>query len=183
MAESTWLFAYGSLIWRPNLPFSRRVRGYVEGYERRFWQASPDHRGDAMNPGRVATLHALLGGRCWGVAYELNERDVDQVLSKLDQRESAGYQRIQLTFHAKDRALSGALPALVYVAGPDNENYAGEATLAEIASVVSRSSGPSGHNIEYVLRLAEALAELGAEDEHVFELANLLSDPDDTEAP
>ncbi|MEN9581549.1 MAG: hypothetical protein RJA70_4558, partial [Pseudomonadota bacterium] len=35
--------------------------------------------------------------------------------------------------------------------------------------------------IEYVLRLAESLADLGADDDHVFELANLLADPDEVE--
>jgi cation transport protein ChaC len=40
--------------------------------------------------------------------------------------------------------------------------------------------GPSGPNVEYVLRLAEALRSIGAppeEDEHVFELAALLVTP------
>jgi cation transport regulator ChaC len=36
---------------------------------------------------------------------------------------------------------------------------------------VLRSHGPSGPNREYVLRLAEALRGIGADDSHVFELA------------
>jgi cation transport protein ChaC len=35
---------------------------------------------------------------------------------------------------------------------------------------VRRSRGPSGPNLEYVLRLAESLRALGAQDEHVFAL-------------
>ncbi|MEN9581326.1 MAG: hypothetical protein RJA70_4335, partial [Pseudomonadota bacterium] len=146
MAESFWLFAYGSLIWRPNLPFQRRLRGFLDGYERRFWQLSPDHRGDADNPGRVVTLCPVEGGRCWGVAYEVSETDASTVLEQLDQREAAGYVRVPVTFHAKDRALSGALPAVVYLAGPDNENYRPDTPLSEIARTVRTSVGPSGHN-------------------------------------
>ena len=46
--------------------------------------------------------------------------------------------------------------------------------LAEIAAQVRRSHGPSGANLEYVLRLAESLREHGADDEHVFALEWLL---------
>jgi len=39
---------------------------------------------------------------------------------------------------------------------------------------VRASHGPSGSNVDYVLRLAEALREHQASDEHVEELARLL---------
>ena len=35
-------------------------------------------------------------------------------------------------------------------------------------------SGPSGANVEYVLCLARALREIGADDPHVFELERLV---------
>ena len=45
-----------------------------------------------------------------------------------------------------------------------------------IAERVRRSRGPSGSNVEYVLRLAEALRAMRASDEHVFALAELLEE-------
>lgn len=172
----TWIFGYGSLIWRPDFAFSQRVRGFVRGWSRRFWQGSPDHRGVPEAPGRVVTLVPDPHESCWGVAYRLSEDTASATLALLDWREREGYQRHEVEFHAVDRTSpGGAWRALVYVARPDNRHYLGPAALENIALQIRSASGPSGANSAYVLELEAALRALDVSDPHVSEVAEALA--------
>lgn len=168
-----WIFGYGSLVWRPAFPFVERHAAEVVGWERRFYQGSTDHRGVPAAPGRVVTLLPAPGRRCAGVVYRVADADADAVLELLDVREQGGYdRRIAEAWRGDDRRSS--VPALLYMATPKNPNYLGPAPLEVIAAEVVRAAGPSGDNVEYVLRLAEALRSQGADDPHVFALERVV---------
>ena len=108
---------------------------------------------------------------CWGIAYRVEGEDVAVVLDGLDHRERGGYARRDVTLEFRD---GNRANGLIYVATPSNRNFLGPAELSEIAAQVRDASGPSGTNQEYVLRLAQALREIDAEDPHVFALEELL---------
>ena len=164
-----WIFGYGSLMWRPGFAYAERRHGYVEGFVRRFWQGSTDHRGVVGAPGRVVTLVEDPAGVCWGTAFRVSEAERERVLGTLDHREKGGYRRLTLPVIERDGA--DRLEALVYVATADNESYLGEATLEAIAAQVLAARGPSGSNVEYVVELAAAIRAIeGVADEHVFAL-------------
>ncbi|MEE2778184.1 MAG: gamma-glutamylcyclotransferase [Acidobacteriota bacterium] len=170
-----WIFGYGSLVWRPEMSFEECRPSFIDGWTRRFWQGSTDHRGVPEAPGRVVTLLRKPGERCWGMAYRIADSDLHSVLEQLDFREKGGYERRRVHVRFAD-AVAGGTAGLVYIATPANPNYLGPAPLADIVRQVRGSSGPSGDNLEYVQRLAASLAAIGARDDHVFEIAAALGE-------
>ena len=170
---SAWIFGYGSLIWRPDFPYVECRTAAIDGWARRFWQGSTDHRGVPGDPGRVVTLVREEGARCWGRAYRIESGNGEAILDRLAFREKGGYDRIVLDLHFAEPE-AAPVRGFVYFANRRNPNWLGPATLVDIARQVRRSRGPSGANTEYVLRLDRALRDMEVDDEHVFALADLV---------
>ncbi|MEE3287063.1 MAG: gamma-glutamylcyclotransferase [Pseudomonadota bacterium] len=174
-----WIFGYGSLIWNPGFPFITRQPARIEGWVRRFWQGSTDHRGLPGAPGRVVTLTRRPGASCMGMAYQCAGKESENILKVLDIREKGGYHREAVRLLFQD---GSAADGIVYVAGPDNSDYLGEASTSDIAAQVNSARGPSGPNSEYVRRLASALRSMGADEPHLYEVEQMLSDVDPKQA-
>lgn len=166
---SFWIFGYGSLIHRPDLPWVERTVARLDGWSRRFWQGSHDHRGLPHAPGRVVTLVREGGATCGGMAYRVPGAAAERVLAALDHREKNGYDRQRVTL---DAHLGRRLEALVYLAPPGNPAWLGPAPPEAMARHIHGSAGPSGHNRDYLLELADALEALGLVDDHVTDLAH-----------
>ncbi|KAL3492531.1 ChaC-like protein-domain-containing protein [Aspergillus germanicus] len=148
-----WVFGYGSLIWKPPPHYDQRVPGYIEGYVRRFWQASTDHRGTTEQPGRVVTVierefwemlddpHASLEpastNRVWGAAYHIPSSHAEEVHDYLDVREIDGYSVHYTPFHPfsptssaseatsdpASASASGPITCMVYIGQPSNPQF------------------------------------------------------------
>ena len=160
--STAWVFGYASLIWRQDFPFLDYRRAAIDGWARRLWQGSHDHRGVPEDPGRVATLVRAPGESCEGCALLVEHA----VFEHLDHREKNGYERVDLTIRLDDTQVVGT----TYVATADNHAFLGDAEPADIVAQVRRCRGDSGSNLEYVLELARALRDLGIDDPHVFEI-------------
>lgn len=163
-----WLFGYGSLIWKPDFRFTKKRVAAVDGWIRRFWQGSHDHRGVPDAPGRVVTLLPEADQQCAGMAFQIAKADAVEIFSALDYREKNGYERhISPCFLFKEQRF---VECVFYVATESNPAFLGNAPVAEMARQINTAVGPSGRNRDYLLQLAGALRELDLHDEHVFEL-------------
>jgi cation transport regulator ChaC len=173
-ARAVWIFAYGSLIFRPSFSFLERRRAFVVGWARRFWQGSPDHRGEPHAPGRVVTLVPLEGATCGGCAYRVDPGEAGAVLAALDVREQAGFERRALGLFDDPAGAAPFAEGVTWIADESNAHFLGPLPEPEIAEIIRVRRGPSGPNAEYALRLRAALRELDILDAHVEAIADHL---------
>lgn len=195
-----WILGYGSLLFKPPLhdtPLHAhlvRFDGHLatNGYVRRFWQASTDHRGTSTTPGRVVTLvPASLAEldaasdtdqiRC--CVYVVPPEHADTARAYLDDREQDGYTCQEVLFaadinHADHSLLQGfptdksdrpLVPCTVYVGTPTNERFVGPESVQKTASVIATAVGDSGPNTEYLFNLHRAVPE----DQYLSQLAEV----------
>lgn len=163
----TWIFGYGSLIWRPAFAYEVSRKAALRGWRRRFWQASPDHRGVPAAPGRVVTLVPDATAVCWGMAFRVPTTLWNDVIALLDHRERHGYARRAVALEFEDGIQT---QAITYVAAADNPSYVGPAPLVAMVDQIAHAAGPSGSNREYLTRLAEHLRSLNIHDDEVHDL-------------
>ncbi|KAM9354133.1 glutathione-specific gamma-glutamylcyclotransferase 1 [Pholidichthys leucotaenia] len=169
--SSLWIFGYGSLVWKPDFKYRRSEVGYIRGYKRRFWHGDNFHRGNDELPGRVVTLIEDDDASTWGVAFEVTGVQVEESLKYLNVRETVcgGYVTKMVDFFP-DGADRAPVQALVYIATSDNPLYLGPASPEEIGAQIAMCRGKTGHNLEYLLRLAQFMRSScpRVEDHHLF---------------
>jgi len=159
-SDDLWVFAYGSLIWRPGFAWQERRITTVKGYHRSLCLWSHHHRGSREIPGLVFGLDR--GGCCRGVAFRVAAADVPQAFAALWEREmiDSAYTPRWLNCHSDAGCVSG----LVFVLNRGCANYAGELTEENRMAAIRRAVGRSGACLEYVVETDKALRANGIED-------------------
>jgi glutathione-specific gamma-glutamylcyclotransferase len=171
--EDLWVFAYGSLIWRPGFSFIDRVPARLIGLHRALCVYSFDHRGTPERPGLVLGLDR--GGACRGVAYRVAARQRAETIAYLRERE----QTTNVYIEAMRPVILQSKPprqvsALVFVVDRRHPQYAGRLDLDRQLHLVRQGHGRSGPNREYVLSTVKALEALGYRDHDLHLLAERL---------
>jgi glutathione-specific gamma-glutamylcyclotransferase len=166
-----WLFAYGSLMWKPEIAFDAVRHAVVDGWQRRFCLWQRRYRGCRDWPNLMLAL--VEGGSCAGVVYRLEGSDVRRRIAPIWKREmiAYGYEARWVTAQTE----AGPVPALAFVAWTGGPRYAGELADEEIAAKIASACGHVGPGAEYLLETAAKCAELGIEDEHLFRIEALVA--------
>jgi cation transport protein ChaC len=167
-AEPFWLFAYGSLMWNPELPFTERRPALLRGYHRSFCLYSRDYRGTPERPGLVLGLDR--GGACRGIAYRLPQDGLGPAIDRVWAREMAGevYRMRPVTVATPQ----GRLAAYAFVVRRDRPDYAGRLALDEAAQIIAVATGGRGTGRDYLANTVRHLEELGIADGPLHRLEN-----------
>lgn len=170
--EDLWVFAYGSLMWRPGFDFSERHRAFVRGYHRSLCIYSHVHRGTRDRPGLVLGLDR--GGSCNGIAFRVESAAAEATCAYLRAREQVTlvYREVAVRIRLADGRV---VDALCYVADRSHAQYAGRLDRPELIRLVAQGEGVSGKNADYVKSTQAHLAELAIRDTTLEWLARRLA--------
>lgn len=166
--SALWVFGYGSLIWKPELVFDRRLTARVHGYHRRLCLWSRINRGTPECPGLVAGLDR--GGSCAGVVFRVPGAEVATQFERLWEREMfmGSYAPRWLDCHLIDGSRARAL---AFVVRHDAPNYTGRLSETQILDVFrSGSCGRFGTSLDYLVNTVRSLHEHGLRDPHLERL-------------
>jgi cation transport protein ChaC len=172
----TWVFGYGSLMWNPGFAYAEARPATLRGFHRAFCIYSVHYRGTVRQPGLVLGLDR--GGVCHGLAFRLAPEMHAETLAYLRRRELI-YGVYREAFVPVDLALDhpGAplqsVYALAYIAERAHPAYAGALTLAREATLIRRSAGRNGTNLDYLLSTHRHLRSLGIQDARLDRLVAL----------
>jgi cation transport protein ChaC len=170
-----WLFAYGSLIWKPEMELVQHQRAVISGWHRSFCLKLTRWRGTRDVPALMMALDR--GGSCAGIAYRLPEGDRLQQMITLLRRETDGTPPTNVARWVKIRAESGeTITALAFVVARDGVAYAGGKSHDEVAHVIARSAGHWGSCAEYLQRTVSKLDEHGIRDRNLWAIQKLVAD-------
>jgi len=171
--EDLWVFAYGSLIWRPGFEHVERVPARLIGAHRALCVYSFVHRGTPERPGLVLGLDH--GGMCRGMAYRVGMAKRAATLRYLREREQVTkvylerVRSVVLIDHPAER-----VQAVCYMVDRSHVQYAGKLSLDDQLRIVRHGHGKSGANRDYVLATVHALEAMSCRDGDLHLLAERL---------
>lgn len=168
-----WVFAYGSLIWKPTFASVRRKRGIAKGWHRSFcleldrWRATPEQRGLMM-----ALDH---GGSCAGLLCELPEDGLTETVYGLVWREISFRRDLGTVRWLTVESEDGPVKALSFWVGPKGQRILRRLPPEKVATVIARACGHLGSNAAYLYNTVLHLAEAGIYDRNLWRLQKLVA--------
>ena len=173
--DEVWIFAYGSLIWKPACDFIEMRTGRVHGWHRAFCLGWNNRfRGSDANPGLMLALDR--GGACNGVLYRLPPGQIEQAMHKLLEREMGWLPSPFPPRWVNARSGDRTIRALTFCIDRHSGRYVSGLTIDAIADVLATATGSRGSMAEYLYATVQHLEDMGIHDPHLWQLQALVAE-------
>jgi len=173
LQQDTWLFAYGSLIWKPEIDQVEERSGTAHGWHRAFRLRITRWRATREQPGLMMGLDR--GGQCRGVLYRLSAARLEENLGKLVRREMSAKPPTNVARWISVESNAGSVKAIAFVMNRKGRAYAGSLTLEETATLLATACGHWGSSAEYLHNTVAHLEERGIHDRNLWRLQALVA--------
>jgi len=168
-----WIFAYGSLIWKPDFDAVESRLGTAHGWHRSFCLEMRRWRGSRTQPGLMMALDR--GGRCNGVVFRLADDDRLGQIRRMVRREIGALEDARTIRWLTVQTQQGPMRALVFWVGPKGERVRRKLPLDVVARVLARACGHMGSCAEYLYLTVKHLEERGIRDRNLWLLQKLVA--------
>jgi cation transport protein ChaC len=166
-----WIFAYGSLMWNPEMRYAERLPARIRGYHRSFCLYSPEYRGTRDRPGLVLGLDR--GGSCRGIAYRLAQATLAAEIDLIWTREMTG--GVYAFTPVRLATAQGPVSAYAFTVRRDSRDYAGRLAHDVAARIIAASRGDRGTGRDYLANTVRHLEELGIGDGALHRIERLVA--------
>lgn len=171
--EDAWLFAYGSLIWKPEVEHIEARRGTAHGWHRSFCFRITRWRATQEQPGLMMAMDR--GGQCGGMLYRLPGHSLQGQLGKLFRREFTVKPANSMPRWIKVATEEGPVTAIAFVMNRQSPAYVGRLAPEDVAEVLAKACGHWGSGAEYLQNTVIHLAENGIYDRNLWRLQKLVA--------
>ncbi len=172
--QPLWVFAYGSLIWKPDFDAVEWCHAEARGWHRSFCLQMTRWRATEAVPGLMMALDQ--GGQCNGVAYRLSDKDRMGQLRRMIRREIGTLSDSSFIRWVPVQTKQGPSRALVFWTGPKGNRVLRRLPLENVAKVLARACGHVGSCAEYLYLTVKHLEEKGIRDRDLWRLQALVAE-------
>lgn len=173
--DEVWIFAYGSLIWKPGCEVAERRTGILKGWRRSFclgWDRR--FRGNPEQPGVMLALDR--GGQCAGVAQRLPAENVEANLTMLLRRENVLKPSPIPPRWVNLATAEGPVRALAFIVDRKHPAYIGGLSAEQIADALATAVGPLGSMAEYLHSTVAHLEAAGIRDRFLWRMQEMVAE-------
>jgi cation transport protein ChaC len=165
-ADAVWVFAYGSLMWRPDFSHLETRTARLHGWHRSLCVLSTHYRGTRERPGLVLGLDR--GGSCLGRAFRVAPAAWAEVCAILHDRELRTdiYEPRFLSARLDD---GRAVPAYAFIVARHHAHYWRGDTDGAVA-LIRQGIGSNGTARDYLASTIAHLKALGMTDRALHRL-------------